>query len=54
MELAAFYHWTIDYIRSMTIYELDKAREYMIHEKKSQGGENGSKRHTPTSGRSNR
>lgn len=40
MELAHFYKgWTLDYIRSLTIYELDKAREYMIHEKRSQGGE---------------
>lgn len=55
MELAHFYNgWTLDYIRSLSIYELDKAREYMIHEKRSQGGENGGKRYTPTQGRSNR
>ena len=48
MELAHFYNgWTLDYIRSLTIHELNMAREFMIHEKKSQGGEtkNGSKRH---------
>jgi len=48
MELAHFYNgWTLDYIRSLTIYELNMAREYMNHVNKSQGGEqkNGSKRH---------
>lgn len=55
MELAYFYHWTLDYIRSLTIYEMDKAREYMIYmNKQSQGGDNGGQRHTSTSGRSNR
>lgn len=55
MELAHFYKgWTLDYIRSLTIYELDKAREYMAYVNKSQGGENGGKRHTPSKGRSHR
>jgi hypothetical protein len=46
VELAAFYSWTLDYIRSLTVHEIDIAREYMLTEKKRQGGENGgSKRH---------
>lgn len=55
MELAHFYGWTLDYLRSLTIYEMDKAREFMIHEKKSQGGEaNGSQRHSSSKGGRNR
>ena len=56
LELAHFYQgWTLDYIRSLTVYELDMARDYMIHVNKSQGGEgNGGQRHAPTKGSSNR
>jgi hypothetical protein len=52
-ELAGFYGWTFDYIRSLTIYEMNMAREYMNHVNKSQGGESGSKRHSTTKGRGN-
>ena len=46
MELAHFYHgWTLEYIRSLSIYELNMAREYMNHVNKSQGGESGKQRH---------
>lgn len=55
MELAHFYKgWTLDYIRSLTIYEIDKAREYMNHFNKSQGGEvNGQQRHSTSKSRRN-
>jgi len=43
-ELARFYGWTFTEMRSLSIYELNMAREYMIHEKKSQGGESGKTR----------
>ena len=47
VELAHFYNgWTLDYIRTLTIHELNVAREYMIHQQKSsQGGESGKQRH---------
>lgn len=56
VELAHFYQgWTLDYIRSLTVYELDIARDYMVHVNKNQGGEgNGSQRHSSTKGSSNR
>lgn len=43
VELAYFYGWTLDYIRSLTIHELDVSREFM--NKQSQGGETGGKKH---------
>lgn len=56
VELAHFYNgWTLDYIRSLSIRELDIAREYMINQNNNQRGEmGGSKRHSSTTGRSNR
>lgn len=55
VELAYFYSgWTLDYIRSLSIYEINMAREYMNHVNKSQGGESVSKRHAPTKGGGNR
>jgi len=54
MELAHFYSgWTLDYIRSLSIYELNMARDYM-NRVNSQGGESGKQRHAPTSGGRNR
>lgn len=55
MELAHFYNgWTLDYIRSLSMRELNMARDYMNYEKKSQGGESGTRRHTPTKSGGNR
>jgi hypothetical protein len=47
LKLAHFYGWTLDYIRSLSIQEIDMALEYLnTYEKNSQGGETGgSKRH---------
>lgn len=54
MELAHFYSgWTLDYIRSLSIYELNMAREYMNHVN-SQGGESGTKRHSSIKSGGNR
>jgi hypothetical protein len=45
MELAHFYKgWTLDYIKSLSIFEINMAREYMNHVNKSQGGESAGKR----------
>jgi hypothetical protein len=55
MELAHFYKgWTLDYIKSLSIFEINMAREYMNHVNKSQGGESGKQRHSPSKGSSNR
>ena len=54
MELAYFYGWTIDYIRSLTMYELDRARDFMKRTQQSEGDGVNGKRHPPTQGRSNR
>lgn len=58
MELAHFYGWTIEYLRSLTMYELDRAREYMIsYNRQQQGGgqqPNGGQRHSQTSRGGNR
>jgi|KBSSwiStaDraftv2_1062776.scaffolds.fasta_scaffold22757_4 hypothetical protein len=54
MELAHFYNgWTLDYIRSLSIRELNVAREYMNHVN-SQGGESGKQRHSSIKGSGNR
>jgi hypothetical protein len=48
VELSYFYSgWTLNYIRSLSMHEIDIAREYMISEKKrQQGGEpSGNRRH---------
>ena len=55
LELAHFYGWTLTYIRTLTVRELDKARSFMRKVNESQGGGqsgNASQRHaTPKGGR---
>jgi hypothetical protein len=42
-EVAHFYGWTLDYIKSLTMRDLDGARKYMKHYHESQqGGQKGS------------
>lgn len=41
LALARFYGWTLDYIRTLNMSELDAAGEWMVEEKKREAKQHG-------------